>query len=413
MDQVRKHFERHARRGITLSARQLAEYCRKRNLPFTLERLRKIRHEFKFTAFYSRYAKPLRYMSSSVPKYGVVMADMANFMPQHRRANDGAVAFLCVVECLSGQLAAVPCKDLTSKSWERALVSVAEGGSAIHAVRVVVSDRDSAVKSNHASAGLRARLKARYDVGWIFLKNRNKAYKVRAQPPPSAPATPLLSSRLSLSPAQAERMIRFLKQRLSIAERASGDGRWAAHLPGILREYNGSRVKGTDVRRADVTQDNYLELLGKLRRTTEPSMLFNMTESLRAPSALSRYLWRYAVGDRVLLARRVDYDLRDRTYFEKPSVTGAYGPRVLTVTACRTKLNADFFLCPVYALSSASGPMTGLFYESELSPALFDGAGGRAARGVTTQQRRGDASRRPAPPPPPPPVATRRQRRRR
>lgn len=162
-------------------------------------------------------------------------------------------------------------------------------------------------------------------------------------------------------------MIRFLKQRLSIAERANGDGRWAVHLPGILADYNRSLIKGTDVRRADVNQDNYLRLVGKLYRSTEPSMLFNMAETFRHPSALARYLWRYSVGDKVLLARRVDYDLRGKTYFEKPSVAGTFGPKVYTVTECRTKLNSAFFLCPVYSLSS----LTGLYYESELSPALF------------------------------------------
>lgn len=164
-------------------------------------------------------------------------------------------------------------------------------------------------------------------------------------------------------------MIRFLKERLSIAERANGDGRWAVHLPGILRDYNNALIKGTDVRRRDVDQNNYLELLGKLYRSEEPSMLINMTEAYRAPSSLARYLWRYKIGDRVLLARRVDYALKGKHYFEKPSVSGSFGPKVYTVTACRTKLNADLFICPVYALD---GGLTGLFYESELTPALFD-----------------------------------------
>lgn len=183
-------------------------------------------------------------------------------------------------------------------------------------------------------------------------------------------------------------MIRFLKQRLSIAERANGDGRWAALLPGICKDYNNALVRGTDVRRRDVNQDNYLQLLEKLHRTTEPSLLFNMAETFRYPSGLSRFLWRYAVGDKVLLARRVDYDLRGRNYFEKPSVAGTYGPKVYTVTECRTKLNADLFLCPVYALS----PLTGLFYESELSPALFDVPTAAAAAAATPPAARAAAA---------------------
>lgn len=178
MDVVRRHFEKHARRGITLNAPQLAAFARQKDIRVALKDLRKIRHEFKFTAFASRYRRPLRYMSSSYPRYGVGMADAAIFMPQHKKVNDGAMGFLLVVECLSGQLAAIPLRDLTSRSWELALVAVIETSS-IHALRVMVSDRDSAVKSNDASKGLRARLKKRFGLGWIFLKNRNKAFKVR------------------------------------------------------------------------------------------------------------------------------------------------------------------------------------------------------------------------------------------
>lgn len=168
-------------------------------------------------------------------------------------------------------------------------------------------------------------------------------------------------------------MVRFLKQRLSIAERASGDGRWVTHLPGILRDYNQSKIKGTNVRRSDVSQDNYLNLLGQLRHTSEPSLLFNMSEAHNAPSGLSRFLWRYSVGDRVLLARRVDYAIRGKNYFEKPSVAGTFGPRVYTITACRTKLNSEYFLCPVYGLTSdETGPLSGWYYQEEVSPALFD-----------------------------------------
>jgi hypothetical protein len=188
-------------------------------------------------------------------------------------------------------------------------------------------------------------------------------------------------------------MIRFLKERLSIAVRANGDGRWVVHLPGILADHNAQLIKGTRIRRNSVDQNNYLDLVGKLYKSTEPSMLFNMAEPIRAPSKLARFLWRYAVGDRVMLARRVDYDLKDKTYFEKPSVKGAFGPKVYTVTACRVKMNSAFFLNPVYQLSQ----LTGLYYESELSPALF-------------------TPRAPQPPPPQqqsPPSTPRRRRRRR
>jgi len=184
MERVRAYFEKHAREGITLSARQLADFCRKKGIRASPEKLRRVRHEFKFTAFYSRYRKPMRYARSSFAHYGVVMADMANFMPKRRRVNGGNKAFLCAVECLSGQLAAVPVKDLTRRSWESALKTVIEK-SGINAVRTVVTDRDSAVVSDNETS-LRKHLRDKFGVGWHFLKSRNKAFKVRLRLPPVA-----------------------------------------------------------------------------------------------------------------------------------------------------------------------------------------------------------------------------------
>ena len=177
MEQVRARFEKHAQRGITLSASQLAKFAKDRGLKgVTQAGLRKLRHEFKFTAVASRYRRPLKFMSSSVARYGVVMADMANFMPQHRKVNGNAIGFLCVVECISGQLAAIPVPNFKTSSWEHALTSAFDH-SAIAGVRIVVTDRDSAVRSDN-SQGLRSRLKEKYGVGWLFLKSRSKAFKV-------------------------------------------------------------------------------------------------------------------------------------------------------------------------------------------------------------------------------------------
>jgi PAS domain-containing protein len=182
-------------------------------------------------------------------------------------------------------------------------------------------------------------------------------------------------------------MIRFLKERLSTALRANGDGKWVRLLDGICRDYNDDFVRGTTVRRSQVNQHNYLDLLEQLFRSPEPTMRFNMAETFRSPSGLSRFLWKYKVGDRVLLARRVDYDLRGRHHFEKPSVTGSFGPTVYLVTSCTTKKNWQLFICPVYTLSRRQDgvPLSGKFYEVELAPADFSGrkASRREARLTT------------------------------
>ena len=74
MDKVRGWFEKHARLGITLSAEQLAKFARQKGIKVKMKELRQIRHEFKFTAMASRYRRPLKYMSSSVGRYGLLSA---------------------------------------------------------------------------------------------------------------------------------------------------------------------------------------------------------------------------------------------------------------------------------------------------------------------------------------------------
>jgi hypothetical protein len=177
MEALRQFYLAEAKEGRYKTAAQLASYAKTNGIKYTWEELKNVRHGYSFSAMASKKTRPKHFMTSAVPKYGVVMSDAANFMPEHKRRNNGAVGFLCTVECLSGQLDAVPIKDLTTKSWEKALTSVIEGDN-IHAITTVVSDRDSAVTSEN-SDGLQSKLLKKYGIRWIFLMTRHKAFKVR------------------------------------------------------------------------------------------------------------------------------------------------------------------------------------------------------------------------------------------
>jgi hypothetical protein len=176
MDALHAYYVAEAKLGHYKTAAQLAKYAKDHGIKYKWEDLKNVRHGYSFSAMASKKTRPKHFMTSAVPKYGVVMSDAANFMPEHKRKNNGAVGFLCTVECLSGQLDARPIKNLTTKSWEKALTSVIEGDN-IHAITTVVSDRDSAVQSEN-SEGLRYKLLKKYGIRWIFLLTRHKAFKV-------------------------------------------------------------------------------------------------------------------------------------------------------------------------------------------------------------------------------------------
>jgi hypothetical protein len=336
-----KHFEASAKRGIVLSARQLADYARRRGLQSVpLKTLRQMRHRFKFTALSSRHVRPPRYASSSIMTYGAVQVDAAWMFKKRASVNGGAVGFLLGVEGVSGQLAVQPMKDLTSKSWEKALRQMVET-SAFSSVRTFMSDRDSAVKSNDESEGLRGKLKRDFGISWYFMRGRHKA-------------------------ARAERMIRWVKESLSTAERAVGDGRWVVNLQGLVSEYNSRVIPGTDVVRKDVNKNNYVRLLEKKYKSDSPTSLMNLA-NLPENSSLARFVWKFKVGDAVLLARRVSDDLKKRI-FDKASVVGTYSPKVYRVSGRHTKLNSGLFLCALYSLEG----LPGKYYQTDLSAASFE-----------------------------------------
>jgi hypothetical protein len=159
---LEQYFDKNAKRGVVLSAVQLAAHARKLGIPFAWDKLRQMRHRFKYAAFSSRFRQPLRYMSSSVQKYGVVFLDAAVMMPRHKNVNGGCGGFLAAVESLSQQMFAVGMK-------EKAVTVLAE--TKFHSMRVVVTDRDSAVKSQ----AFRDSIKERFGISWTHLKNRSKA----------------------------------------------------------------------------------------------------------------------------------------------------------------------------------------------------------------------------------------------
>lgn len=150
--------------------------------------------------------------------------------------------------------------------------------------------------------------------------------------------------------------------------RAAGDKRWLRLLPDLTKNHNEQFVTGTNVRRIDVNNENYLTLLEQKYKTEDPSLMFNLGTTTSYPKPLEKLVWRYEVGQKVLLARRVDYTLVGRSNFEKPSLTGSFGPNVYTVTSRAGKNTLGFFIAPVYRLSSLDNTW---IYERDLRPALF------------------------------------------
>jgi hypothetical protein len=336
-------YKAKTRLGLYPSLAEMQKFCRERAIKMSAKALRFLRYKLKYTAMYSVFRKPLRYMGASFSKYGTVMIDMAFYAPELRAFNGGCSCFLVGVECLSGQLSVVACKNARQASWIAAIEKMVETG--FSSVTNIISDRDASV----TGAAFRRKIKKRWGIDWMFLTIRSKAFR-------------------------AERLIRYCKERFSTALAASKqEGRvsrnWVGLIPGLVRDYNIKHVPGTDVRRIDVDARNYLDLLEEVHGSADPTAHFNAAQSGHYSKRVTKALWKYQMGDKVLLARSANRLLKkEKGSFEKPSVEGSFGPQIFTISRLRLK-DSHYFLTPVYGLEEA--PPKILFYESELKPALF------------------------------------------
>jgi hypothetical protein len=274
-------------------------------------------------------------------------------------------AFLLAVETLSGKISVQPMKDHSAKSWEAAISRILEE-SAISDIRCFLSDRDSVA----TSPAFRRTLLKKYAVSWLYLRSRGKAYA-------------------------AENQIRYVKQAISMAMLAHPDEKdWTKFVPGIVAHHNSGFIGNTDIRRKSVNKHTYMSVLETLYKSESPDLLINVASSENFSPEMGKFLWRYDVGQEVLLRVGSLYSEK-RPPFYKPSAKGSFSRRSYVIAKRVLKSSGDFFLCPLYRLRGVKG----LAYEVDLLPVDFqhdaaaadqgDDGGGTGQRDLPRVEREG------------------------
>jgi len=166
----------------------------------------------------------------------------------------------------------------------------------------------------------------------------------------------------------AEKYIGHCKSFLSQAIRANGDNRWVRLVPNFVRDHNAQPVTNTNIARNTVNQHNYVGLLSELFKTDSPTLINNISSVEDYPDPLAPLVWKFDLGDKIMLSKQVDFMAKEKSAFSKVSVTGSYGPAVHTVTRRMAKNNSNFFISACYQISSYESVW---WYEQELSRALF------------------------------------------
>jgi hypothetical protein len=309
-----------------------------------------LKSQWEVTAIHTEKRKRDGYVGSAVSKLGCIFVDCAEYKKNLRVANGGKCYLLVGVEALTEKLSCIPLSNKTQQSWESAIMYMVRHVYPV--VTTIVVDRDVAI----AGKAFQDRMKRDHNIDFFHLRTRSKSYK-------------------------SERQIRTLKHALSVAlgMNKKGDNKWIDKLEGILASYNARHVKGTQMRRDEVTKDNVMELLAQKFQTREFGVYFNNAVVSNFSAKLRKGLgFKYSPGQRVLLTRAATYESgqgKVKGAFDKKSVDGTFSRTVYVVDKAFLKDNSQHTLNMMYTLKTLEGdrPLFGIYYQSEITPALFAG----------------------------------------
>ena len=260
--------------------------------------------------------------ASLFPTFGNVFVDAAFVDKSWKPFNRNYIGFVLAVEATTLQMDAVPIRNKETASFYGALREIITRDN-IKCIRVILSDRESAVYSAH----FRTRIRNDYNVRIEYLTRKSKSYL-------------------------AESMIRWVKVALSKAVAARekrGEKpakRWIDALPTIVGHFNAKYARNTSFRRFTITRDNYYDFLAELWGVEDPTHKFNLMGGHIAGDVIHNARWRkqlfpLAIGDRVLVHRNSVPAHMRQSGFAKPSAKGSYHDAVFTVAGHILKLSRE------------------------------------------------------------------------
>lgn len=339
--------------GIILTANQLYQYAKKQNKLISKNTVSNYLKSKQITARFSTPAKrPKAFQTISYPRIGLYFLDYAEFRKDlafHNKQNTG---FLLAVENLTNRLFVYPCKGKSSEEWEKAVSSFVE---IVQNVSVIYTDRDAVATSSK----FQKKISDLYNIRWYFMVKGSKSYL-------------------------AERYIRFVKEKLSQALIVKQSKNWIQFVQPIVDEYNKEKIEHTSYSRGSISADNFNHFLSQrlqLHKNTsfakqylphfklsdDPTLLFNSSRiySSFLSKDWNNSIFTFAPGDKVLLARRSDWNDKTTGVFFKASRWGTFSSDVYTVSSRQLRATKYFKgYVPVYTLQEIGPDRT--FYASEL-----------------------------------------------
>ena len=280
------------KKGFPPTLNQMVALADKKKLGIPKKRIAELYRKFGIVAKYSEFRRPKKFQTLGDLRYGDWFIDYAEFRKDLAGSNSGRKGFLVAAENLTNRLFVKPTKAKATQDWETAIEEFLDlhGG-----VRVIRTDRDSVA----TSLAFRERIEKKFGIRWMFLVKGSKSYL-------------------------AERYIRFMKTALSKMQTLRQTKNWIQFVDPIVAAYNEEKIVGTSYRRNRVTKENFLDFAGQVLKMKDPELAFNSCRvGPFAQDSINKRIFKYKVGDRVLLAVEADWK-KKRSGFYKKSVEGGF-----------------------------------------------------------------------------------------
>lgn len=164
----------------------------------------------------------------------------------------------------------------------------------------------------------------------------------------------------------AELFIKHFKTQVCQALKSNNTKIWHTFiLENIVKTHNNRLIKGTTIKRKELTVDNFTQYLQERTGYKYPRSLNNVS-SVRYSTILntkwkSKIFKNLKVGSKVLLKRSSNWMEKSKKYY-KSSEVGGYTSTIYTIESLTLKPNNRLFLVPTLTLKGVKG----LWYPSEV-----------------------------------------------
>jgi hypothetical protein len=308
-EKVRAEYENViGKKGYPPTLKQLWEICQKKQLGISRGSLAAAYRKLGTVAKFSEFRRPKRFQTVGDLRYGDWFIDYAEFRKDLAGSNKGCKGFLVAAENVTNRIFVMPTRAKATADWQTAIEQFLD----LHReVRVIRSDRDSVA----TSASFRENMEKKFGIRWMFLVKGSKSYL-------------------------AERFIRTVKTALSKMLEVTGEKNWVRFVDPIVRAHNEEKIEGTSYRRNRISGDNFLHFAAQLLKVRDPELSFNACRvGPFKQEAINNRIFKYKVGDRVLLAVEADWKQK-RSGFYKKSVGGSFSDpgKRFTVTGRQLKI---------------------------------------------------------------------------